>query len=157
MKKISLTQGQFAVVDDADFEQLNQFKWFAHKRTGNFYAVRRKDGKHVSMHRELLGITDPSILGDHKDRNTLNNQRNNLRKASRSQNNANTRSRNNSVSKYLGVSPFVKNGKSKWRANICKDKKIYHLGYFKTEEDAALAYNKKALELHGEFANLNQV
>lgn len=159
MKKIPLTQGKFALVDDEDFEYLNQWKWFAHKRGSGYYATRKEKNKQISMHRQIMSVNDISVLIDHRDRNSLNNQRNNLRTASRSQNNANTISRKNSYSKYLGVSLFrkTKAGKGKWRASIGKDKKIYHLGYFKTEQQAAIAYNKKALELHGEFANLNQL
>ncbi len=158
MKLIPLTQGQFAQVDDEDFEYLNQFKWFAHKNRYKFYAMRKvKKGTGkwapMSMHRILLGLIDPKIYADHKDRNGLNNQRYNLREANGSQNNANKESRKNSSSKYLGVKWYKKH--EKWTSAIKLNYKTYHLGYFDLEEMAALAYNTKAVELHGEFANLN--
>lgn len=159
MKEIQLTQGKVAIVDDEDYEYLNRWKWFAHKRNNAFYATRKYLNKQVSMHRQIMNAGDISILVDHKDRNSLNNTKQNLRLCNRSQNNANTKPRKGSLSKYIGVSLFkkTKNSKGKWRATIGKDKRIFHLGYFKTQEDAALAYNVKAQELHGEFASLNQI
>lgn len=64
-------------------------------------------------------------------------------------------SSSNSSSKYLGVS--WDSNKKKWFSSICKNYKIIPLGRFDSEKDAALAYNKKAIELHGEFANLNKI
>ena len=156
MKEIVLTRGLFAMVDDEDYEFLNQWKWYAHKSKNTFYAHRKigKYGRLVFMHRLILGIdnTSPELFPDHMDKNGLNNQRYNLRIATRSQNNANKISTN--PSGYMGVFPA---GKSGWFSRIAKDKKKYYLGFFKEKEGAALAYNKAAIELHGEFANLNQV
>jgi len=156
MKEIVLTRGLSAMVDDEDYEFLNQWKWYAHKSKNTFYAHRKigKYGRLVFMHRLILGIdnTSPELFPDHMDKNGLNNQRYNLRIATRSQNNANKISTN--PSGYMGVFPA---GKSGWFSRIAKDKKKYYLGFFKEKEDAALAYNKAAKELHGEFANLNQV
>jgi len=71
MKKIPLTQGQFALVDDADFDWLNQWKWTAQKRpTGLWHAARREGRKrYVYMHRQILGLTEPRIRTDHQDGN----------------------------------------------------------------------------------------
>lgn len=153
MKEIKLTQGKVALVDDEDFEWLNGFKWCADKNNYSFYAVRVSMGKKIYMHREILNISLLKTLADHKDRNGLNNQRDNLRIATRSQNNTNKTPMG--ISKYLGV---VWHGQvSKWMARVSKDSKVYHLGLFTNEEDAAIAYNKKAFELYGEFANQNIV
>jgi hypothetical protein len=161
MKKIELSQGKFAMVDDEDFEFLSQWKWSAVKKDDNkFYAVRgvwvteKKNNIIVYMHRVLLGIPTLNIEGDHADGDTLNNQKYNLRISTSSQNKANRYSHRNASSKYLGVS--WSNTRKKWAVQICKDRKTKFLGYFDNEVDAALAYNKKASEVHGEFAKLNK-
>lgn len=102
---IPLTQGQFAVVDAADFEFLNQWKWFAHwnSKTKSFYAVRsgaRVNGRQAAilMHRAILGcvLHDGSEV-DHRDHDTLNNRRSNLRLAGKqNQHNQNIRKDNTS-------------------------------------------------------------
>jgi hypothetical protein len=60
------------------------------------------------------------------------------------------------TSKYVGVS-LNKSSKNNilWRAMICKDRKEHVLGYFDSDEEAAKAYDQKALELYGENAKLN--
>lgn len=164
-KVIKLTLGKFAIVDDEDFEWLNQWKWYAAKGRRTFYVYRgvysSKPGKRttIRMHRAILGIIDPNIFVDHKDRNGLNNKRDNLRLATDAQNKTNRESTKGATSKYLGVFLVIQKYKEKtyryWVAQISKYDKNIHLGYFKTEQEAALAYNKAAIKLHGEFANLN--
>jgi hypothetical protein len=161
MKEIQLSRGQVAMVDDADFELLNKWKWHAKKFSNSFYAARTMGVNEdvnrgtMLMHRQILGCLDKSIDVDHKDRNGLNNTRANLRLCSDSQNMKNRGAWG--ISKYLGVSHHKSRGKVKWRATICVDKKCIHIGLFETEEAAAKAYNAKAQELHKEFANLNTV
>ena len=152
MREIKLTRGLVAFVDDEDFYILSNHVWRIDDQGNNLYA---RSSKGVLMHRMILGLTDKKILVDHKDRNGLNNIKSNLRIATRSQNNANTISRPGSSSKYLGVCFYKHTGK--WAARIRKNGKLIHIGQFETEENAAIAYNKKAIELHGEFANLNKV
>jgi hypothetical protein len=156
MKQIPLTRGMFALVDDEDFEYLNQFKWYAHKDSATYYAMRKKNRKDVRMHRVILGITEPKVFGDHIDHNGLNNQRSNLRIATPAQNQRNKASRKGSSSKYLGVANYPKKNKP-WGATISSNNKHYHLGHFAKEEDAARAYNEAAIKYHGEFANLNSI
>lgn len=152
MKEIKLTQGKVALVDDADFEHLNQWKWYAQKDRYTYYAVRRDGKKRMKMHRVVLGLKyEDKLLPDHIDRNGLNNQRDNLRIATRSQNCANRASVKNAVSKYKGVSPM----KKRWQVHIVKNGVQKYIGLFKSEIDAANAYNKVATELHGQFAHLN--
>ena len=86
MKKIELTQDQYAIVDDADYDWLNQWKWFAYKhRRGNFYAARMSPTKngsrfYIRMSREILGLEhNDKRQGDHIHHNTLDNRRANLR------------------------------------------------------------------------------
>lgn len=157
MKEIILTQGKVALVDDEDFEYLNQWKWRAQKGRDTYYAVRfqwvnGRDTK-ISMHRLILSLVDKSILCDHRDRNGLNNQKYNLRIASYSGNGSNRTSGKNSSSVFLGVSWI--NREKRWCAQIKKDNIVRHIGYFESEIEAAKAYDKHALEIHGEFANLN--
>lgn len=153
---ISKTYGQKIVfVDDKDYDYLSQFNWSLLKDENTFYASRRCGKKRLKMHREILGISDSDIKIDHRDLNGLNNQRGNLRIATNSQNNRNRRPYKNSSSKYLGVT--WRKDSTAWEASIKSDGKNKYLGHFKTEEDAALAYNKAAKEVHGEFANLNNI
>lgn len=156
MKSIKLDKGLSAMVDDADFEELNKFKWYADKIGNTFYAKRRAfvGDKYtaVYMHRHIL-MPPKNIVVDHKNHNGLDNQRSNLRECTRGQNQINQRSQKNSSSKYLGVS-WSKERK-KWQAHCCKNYKVYSCGRFDNEADAALAYNELAKRLHGEFANLN--
>ena len=155
MKEIKLTQGKVALVDDEDFEYINQWKWYAHWDGYNWYAIRHIENKKtISLHREILK-PPRGIKTDHKDRNGLNCQRHNLRCATNSQNGANKTPTGRS--KYLGVSWMrdKKYNKEYIFAQIKCNGKHKHLGIFKTEEEAARAYDMAAKILHGEFANLN--
>lgn len=157
MKQIELTKGQFALVDDEDFEELNQFKWHAIVARDTFYAVRKiytnKEKVSTMMHRVILGTTNKKIQIDHKDGNGLNNQKNNLRESTASQNQSNTSYQKNNAFKHKGVGWHK--GASKYRARITLNGKEYHLGLFEDIIDAAKAYDEKAKELFGEFAWLN--
>lgn len=154
MKHIPLTKGKIALVDDADFETLSQFRWCAsqHKKTGQWYAVRRTQTNRKStviyMHRYLANAPR-GIDVDHADRDGLNNQRGNLRHATRSQNSCNRGRNSNNSSGYKGVSRF----RDKWHAQIVQHYKNTHLGYFESKADAAQAYINAAYLMHGEFAN----
>jgi hypothetical protein len=158
MKLLVLGNGMTTQVDDEDFEMLSKWTWTAHyKRSGNWYAERNNKGKTLAIHRQIMN-PPPGVCVDHIDRDTLNNQRSNLRFATRAQNNANrSSSRSKSTCTFLGVT-FEKervSAKKKWVARIRKDGKRYRLGRFATAVEAADAYNNAAIRLHGEFASLN--
>ena len=110
------------------------------------------------MHRFILGLEDSSLIIDHRDSNGLNNQKNNIRIATYSQNGANTRLRKG-ASKYLGVclrsGDRIKNTDKIWLSQIRVNGRRKYVGVFATEEDAARAYDAAAKIHHGEFANLN--
>ena len=151
MKIIPLTQGHVALVDDNDYPLLSQHKWCAAKGHNTFYAVRSPKGskKLEKMHIVLMGYPT-GLMVDHRDHNGLNNQKNNLRLATNSQNQANANGWKR-VSKFRGVHK----DRNKWRARIENNGVKYNLGSFNNREDAAQSYNEKAKELFGDFASLN--
>ncbi len=156
MKEIQLTLGKVALVDDEDVLLVSQFKWHAQKGRHTFYAVtdvRKEDGKWKAVKMHRLFLPDSKQV-DHRDGNGLNNQRFNMRPATRSQNAANSRKPASGVtSQYRGVS-FHKSSK-KFAAQIETKNKNKHLGLFISEVDAARAYDDAALQHFGEFARLN--
>ncbi len=158
MKQIQLTKNKVALVDDIDYDSLIEIaSWYASSDHNNgTYYVRgqhRTLKKEVSIHNIILNPPKGYIV-DHIDGDPLNNQRSNLRLATISQNNRNVRKRKTpSSSGYKGVSKTKK--QTKWYASIKFNKKSYNLGLYDLEEDAAKAYDKKALEFFGEFANIN--
>lgn len=159
MKEIQLSiqgknKGLFvALVDDEDFEELNKFRWSVTRRKNINYAFRnlRIDGKRtvILMHNQIMN----GILVDHILHNGCNNQHNNLRFCTTSQNQMNSSSNENSTSIYKGVC-WCKS-KKRWRAYITKDQKTIPLGYFRNEIEAAKKYDNRAIKLFGEFANIN--
>lgn len=158
MKEIKLNKGQVAIVDDADYAFLSQYRWHAKQCRNTFYVqVRPRNGATMTMHRLLLGAPKGMEV-DHIDGNGLDNRRSNLRLCTHAENCRNRRFRTDGVSKYKGVFlnryPHTPN---KWRASVFCDGKRYNVGSHPTEEAAALAYNKKAKEVFGEFARLNVV
>ena len=152
MKEIPLTQGKVTIIDDEDFERINQFKWYAHKINNAFYARRNKDKKNsIILHRVIMNVTDPNQTVDHINGDTLDNRKLNLRVCDKAHNNLNrNRINKNNKSGYRGV--HFNKRLSKWVAQINISKsKHKHLGVFNTAEEAARAYDKKAKELFGEF------
>ena len=153
MKEIPLTQGKVALVDDADFERINQFKWFARRTKTNWYAVRsvwKGTPPIIYMHRFIMDVAEQI---DHADGNGLNNQRSNLRPATPSQNHANITRLTQNTSGFRGVTRHRKNGK--WQAQIKSQKRFLYIGTFDEKEHAALAYDGAAEVFFGEFARLN--
>lgn len=152
MKQIPLSRGKFAFVDDEDFEWLSKHKWAALKRRNNrFYAVSKIGGKSVSMHRIILGLTDSNIFADHKDNDGLNNQRHNLRPATKEQNQYNRGVNANNPTKRKGVNRH----RAKFQVRIRHLGEKIYLGLFEDADEAARAYDAAARKYHGEFANLN--
>lgn len=160
MKEIRTTQGPTILIDDDDFDRISKWRWNLNNRG---YAYRRisiyGDGKKrqilMLIHREIMGAIKGEEV-DHRNQNPLDNQKLNLRICSRLQNAKNTSKRKSSTtSKYKGVSWEMFS--NRFRAVIYSDGRYIAIGRFKTEIDAAKAYNAAALKYHGEFSKLNEV
>lgn len=147
-KVVPLTQGQYALVDEEDYERVMQHNWCTVKGDSTYYAENIVLGR---MHRFIMGVTDKDIFLDHKNNCGLDNRKTNLRKATKQQNSFNVKKRKG-LNRYKGVTAIPR-GKFKARITLCYHN--YHIGYFDTEEEAARAYDMKAKELFGEFAWLN--
>jgi len=147
--RIPLSRGLFARVDPEDFEELSRYKWSASQSGKNFYAVRQEKGRTILMHRQIMKARRGRQV-DHADNDSLNNHRDNLRFCTSQQNHANRRSDRGS-SRFVGV---YRRG-NKWQARIMCRGKLYCLGTFDDEVEAAKARDRKAWELNGEFAYLN--
>jgi len=156
MKEIILTNGYYTQVDDEDYVELSKHKWSAHGTHPHIYAVRvdTSNGGRVNlrMHRVITSAQKGFVV-DHKDHNGLNNTRDNLRVCKQGDNCKNVSVHKNATSKYLGV--YFDKVHRKYRAQIQINRKKIYMGLFKVEIDAAKAYDIKAKELFGEFANVN--
>ena len=144
------------IISKEDFEKVDGRRLCC-LSSGYVIIWNRETNKAEYLHRWLFGLMKgDKIVIDHLDGNKLNCTRENLRCGTTSDNMCNRQKllkNNKTASKYKGVRLSY----NKWEAVCQKDKKRYHLGYFKTEEEAAKAYNEKAIELHQNFALLNIV
>lgn len=154
MKEIELTRGLVALIDDGDYDWINQWKWCADAKG---YAVRRagkNEGKQtaVKMHRQIIGLVQgDGIICDHVNHNTLDNRRENLRSCSKAQNGHNRKINKDNTSGFKGVC-WHKHRKM-WASAIMLNGKSKCLGYFDDPALAHDAYCKAASEHHGDFAN----
>lgn len=156
-RRIYLCEGEWTILDQEDYYQLGNYKWHLNGNKNKFYAVRdiKVEGeiRQVSMHREIMDAPE-GILVDHKNTNTLDNRRTNLRLATRSQNTYNRRkTKRKTSSRFIGV--YLEKRSGKWAAKIKYEKKYKWLGRFDSEIEAGKAYDEAAIKYHGEFARLN--
>lgn len=161
MKKIPLTQKQFAIVDNDDYKYLIQFKWCAKKRPCCGYVACRtyrchitKKDKFIYMHRLITKASTGEIV-DHINHNTLDNRKCNLRICTSKQNTQNMLPSKRSNTGYKGV--YYSKKRKSFITLIKIDNKRLYLGAFKLVEDAAIAYNKAASYYFKEFACLNAI
>ncbi|MGA2172051.1 MAG: AP2 domain-containing protein [Sedimentisphaerales bacterium] len=156
-RRIYLGEGEWTIVETGDYYQLGDLNWYLNGTGWNLYAVRNKKvgpkrTKMVYLHREIMNHPD-KLLVDHRNRNSLDNRRSNLRLATHAQNIHNREKRKNTVSRFIGVTLNKRGGK--WYARIRSKGKTIYLGSFNNEIEAAKAYDEAAKKYHGEFAILN--
>ena len=149
--------GLYAVVDDGDFDSLSQYKWYARKTKNALYVERQvflgkidgiRRAKSIKMHRDILGLDDGTIIVDHKNRDTLDNRRDNLRVCTHSQNNHNKPVMKRSLSGEKNISKI----KNKWRVMVSIDKKNHFIGLFYTIEEAKASRDEFRRNKLGQFA-----
>ena len=149
MKQIKLDDTHHTIVDNEDFDFLNQFNW---KYCENGYAYLYKDNKDISMHRLVMDLEDTSKVVDHINGNKLDNRKDNLRICTQQQNICNrTVLNSNNTSGYRGV---FKTASDLFMASIEVNKVPQYLGTFNSAEKAALAYNRAAREHFKEYRGL---
>lgn len=154
-KKLILTNGSIALVDDEDFEKVSRYSWYSLKgyaaRTGSMPGE-----PHTMLLHHVVTGTDYKYIVDHVNGDTLDNRKKKLRVATIQQNCFNKSvNKNKQSSKYKGV--FWSKEKNLWLSLIKLNGKSNHLGYYDLEVDAAAAYNENAKILFGEYARLNNV
>jgi len=163
--KVFTEKGIAVEIDEEDLELFEKYTWNIH--TGGYlarYTSYRKNGKiygkALFFHREVIIAHGGDLKGgyvDHKDRNKLNNQKENLRyPVTKAENMRNREKQTNNTSGYKGVY-FHKNRRCPWGASIRHEGKDIFIGWYLTPEEAALAYNEAANKYFGEFAYLNEV
>lgn len=157
--KIPLSQGQFSLLDEGDYEKYGLKKWCAQYSpfTKSFYAVRNetvafKTIKRFYLHRFVCGLTDDDERDvDHINHDTLDNRKSNLRVATRSQNCQN--SHRGGVRSKSGLrGAYLHSNKTHWYSVISVNGKRVYLGTHSTKEEAAAAYREAARRLHGDFS-----
>lgn len=154
MKRIPLTQGKFALVDDEDFEWLSQYKWhlshYGYAVCNEYLGGYRSRG--LRMHRLVMGAPHDMVV-DHINHDKLDNQKNNLRICKSRQNQYNMKRRKDNTSGFKGVRWH----QNKWNARIYVSGKETNLGSFDDKLEAAKAYNRAARKHYGDFALLNTI
>lgn len=161
MRTIPLTQGFRALVDDEDFEELSRFRWHAHRSgRGGYRIVAMRNSPTINgrqtkiyMHRQVLDAPPGSEV-DHKDRNPLNNQKNNIRITGRRSNAGNRKLNGDNTSGFKGVHWDRRD--RRWRARMWFNGKAKRLGYFDTALDGALVYDTAVRKLRDEHATTNR-
>jgi hypothetical protein len=148
IRRIPLGEGQFAIVDAADYEWLKQHQW----HFWNGYAARQEKRKTIYMHREIMQPPKGMVV-DHINHNKGDDRRVNLRVCTQRENILNHTKKGQSISRFKGVE--YNRLRRKWYVRIRFHGERIRIGYFDDEVEAARAYDRKAVELSGVFACLN--
>jgi hypothetical protein len=152
MKIIKLTQDKECIVDDSDFARLSKMQWHVVNFHGKFYAYITIDGRNRPMHRYIMRPRKGRVV-DHINGNTLDNRRCNLRSCTHQNNICNSKLYRNNKSGFRGV---FKHGENRFTAQVTSCGKTLYIGMFKNALDAAVAYDKVALEVHEDFGSTNK-
>ena len=145
--KIITKKGETILADKSDYDILSKHTWCISK-TG--YPVARINQRTVKLHRVLLNLTDPSIIADHRNRNTLDNRRCNLRICTAQENARNKSGKNG----YIGIRKAPYN---RYEVRITHNYQTIHVGYFRTLDEALEARRKAEEKYHGEFGNMTSL
>lgn len=152
------TDGIFTVIDKDDIEKVNKYTWHLDKKGKQRYVIvnitYNRTTTKIYLHRFIMNCPK-NMTVDHINHNGLDNRKNNLRICTNRENSINSRKRRNTSSIHKGVS--WDKSMNKWQSYIKNISKKEHLGYFDDETEAAKIYNKRAIELFGEFAYPNNV
>lgn len=157
-KKIPLSKGGFAIVDAADYERISYWKWYE-TDLGYVARVSRKgDGgrpkRTIFLHNQVMGCIGDAEP-DHRNQDKKDNRKCNLRPSDRSQNTANKGLKSTNTTGFKGVTRSERIKGCVYYSSITCRGIRYSLGKYENPEDAAYAYDFKAIELFGEFACLN--
>jgi hypothetical protein len=158
-RKIDLSEGQFTIVEPRDYYSIRHLKWFVHGNGSNLYAARSAltndlRSRIIYLHRQLM---DPPVglVVDHRNCDSLDNRRANLRVVTQAVNMRNRRKRKNTSSRYIGV--WFDKKRNKWTVQIRYNGQKLWLGRFDDESAAAKVYDEAAKKYFGEIARLNNV
>jgi hypothetical protein len=160
MKIIPLTRGAVALIDDEDYDLISKHRWHAYiSGTKGIAACTTNGISKIYMHR-MICCPPPGLVVDHINGLSLDNRRSNLRVCTVTENLLNRSKDGRCLSSpYKGVRRLTRGPKDQpkvvWKALIGFNKKKIHLGIFKTEEEAARAYDTAAKQYFGPFARLN--
>lgn len=152
MKRIQLTQGKHAIVEDQDYPLVSQYKWIYSSKGYAITHNPQNNKQWIWMHR-LIMSTPKDLQTDHINGNKLDNRRSNLRICTSSQNRVNIIHPINSTSTFRGVS--WNKEKNRWSSQIQVNNKRILIGRFNNERHAAIAYDLWARDIFGEFSLLN--
>jgi len=143
------------IIDVEDYDKVKEYRLHPSKSDKNKIYTRIKTNTGVYLHHIIMGKPDKGLVTDHINRYTLDNRKCNLRFVNASNNGMNKGKAPDKTSRYKGV--HWDNYRNRWKAEIKLNGKCKYIGRFFDENEAGLAYNKKAKELFGEYAHLNTI